>query len=134
SALKHRDVEVIRRARDCLNALGTISPAELRATAVRALIIRKPPEAVEVFLAFLPDAADTTEEDRIVAALMVLGVRKGMAAPALLAALADKMPLRRAVAAEVLAAVGDANHRAAVRKLLTDPHRGVRLHVAVALT
>ena len=133
-ALNQRDAEVVSRAKECLSALGSLSPSDLRAAAARALIVRKPLEAVEILLAFLPDAADPPEEDRIVAALTALGVRDGKVDPALLAALTDKLPLRRAVAAEVLAAVGAANHRAAVRKLLTDADRGVRLHVAVALT
>jgi HEAT repeat protein len=133
-ALKHRDLEIVRRARWCLDALKGIPPAELRAAAARALIVRKPPEGAQVLLAFLPDAADTAEEDRIVAALTALGVREGKVDRALITALTDKLPLRRAFAAEVLAAGGGANDRAAIRKLLADADRGVRLHVAVALT
>src|SRR5262249_12464741 len=129
-----RDLEVVRRSRRCLDALAGVPPADLRAAAARALIVRKPPGGVAALLAFLPDALDTAEEDRIVAAVTALGVRDGKVDPALLAALTDRLPLRRAVAAEVLAAVGGARHRAAVRKLLADAHRGVRLHVAVALT
>jgi hypothetical protein len=66
--------------------------------------------------------------------LTALGAHDGKVDAALLAALTDGLPLRRAVAAEVLAVVGDASHRAAVRKLLSDRDRSVRLHVAVALT
>jgi hypothetical protein len=133
-ALNHRDAEVASRAKACMSILGSLPPGDVRAAAAWALIVRKPPQAVEVLLAFLPDIADAAEEDRIVAALTALGVRDGNVAPALLAALRDKLPVRRAIAAEILAAVGDANQRAAVRKLLTDADRGVRLHVAVALT
>jgi hypothetical protein len=132
-ALKHRDLETSRRSRRCLDALKGPRPAELRAAAARALIARKPLKAVEVLLAFLPDAANGTEEDRIVAALTALGMRDGTVDPALLAALTDRLPPRRAVAAEVLASVGQARYRAAVRKLLTDTDRAVRLHVALAL-
>ena len=133
-SLNHRDAEVVRRAQFCLNAVNEIPHGELRAAAARVLTDRKPPQAVAVLLAFLPDAADTMEEDAIVAALTILGVRGGKADPALVAALTDKLPLRRAVAAEVLASVDETKQRAAVRKLLTDPERAVRLHVALALS
>lgn len=133
-ALNHRDAEVASRAKKCINALGNLPPVDLRAAAARVLVIRKPLEAVEVLLAFLPDAADRTEEDWIVAALTALGVRDGKVDTALVAALTDKLPLRRAIAGEVLAAVGGVTHRGAVRKLLSDTHKRVRLHIAVALT
>ena len=129
-ALNHRDVEVARRAERCLNAFQGTPPGEVRAAAARVLTARQPPQAVEALLAFLPDAGPA-EEDAIAGALTVLGSRDGKADPALVTALADKLPLRRAVAAEALA--GAAPARAAVRKLLTDPVRAVRLHVAVAL-
>jgi hypothetical protein len=129
--LAHRDLEIRRRAKRCLDALNDISPTVLRAAAARVLVARKPPGAVEVLLAFLPDSADAAEEERLVAALAVLAVRDGKVDRALAAALTDRAPLRRAIAGEVLA--GDARHRAVVRKLLTDPHPAVRLHVAVAL-
>jgi hypothetical protein len=132
-ALKHRDLEVSRRAKRCLDAFGNISPTELRAAAARVLVVRKPTGAVGVLLDFLPDVADAAEEGRIVAALEALGVREGTVDRALVTALADKVPVRRAVAAEVLAAVGGARDRAAASKLLGDADRAVRLHVAVAL-
>src|SRR5207244_1022662 len=102
--LKHRDLEVSRRARQCLGALKGAPPTDLRAVALRVLIVRKPVKGVEVLLAFLPDVADPAEEDQVVAVLTALGVREGKVDPTLLAALTDKLPLRRAIAAEVLAA------------------------------
>jgi hypothetical protein len=132
-ALKHRDPEISHRAKRCLGAIDHGHAAEWRAAAARVMVVRKPAGGVEVLLAFLPDGAGAAEEDRIVAALMALGVREGKVDGALLAALTDPLPLRRAIAAEVLAAVGKAEHRAAVRKLLADAEKGVRLHVALAL-
>jgi hypothetical protein len=132
-ALKHRDLEISHRAKRCLGAIDSAHAAELRAAAARVLIVRRPAGGVEVLLAFLPDTAGAAEEDRIVAALTALGVREGKVDGALLAALTDRLPLLRAIAAEVLAAIGKAEHRPAVRKLLADAHKGVRLHVATAL-
>src|SRR5207245_1072072 len=125
-ALNQRDVEVVRRAEQCLNALKGVPPVELRTAALHVLIARKPPQGVETLLAFLPDAENAAEEGRIVGALMTLGVRDGKADPALVAALTDKLPLRRAIAAEVLGSAGAVNQRPAVRKLLTDPDQAVR--------
>jgi hypothetical protein len=65
-------------------------------------------------------------------ALHKIAGTSGKVDPAVTNALADLSPLRRAVAAEVLAGTG-AEHRGAVRKLLNDPDPAVRLRVAIAL-
>jgi hypothetical protein len=132
-SLTHPDLEVVVRAKKCLEAHNSRDMAKVSAAAARVLTARRPPQAVAVLLAFLADAGPA-EEDTLVGVLTALGVRDGKADPALVAALTDKLPLRRAVAAEVLAHVGDARQRVLVRKLLTDAERAVRLHVAVALT
>jgi hypothetical protein len=75
---------------------------------------------VEVLLAFLPAAADAGVEDDVIGVLR-LGLSAGKAHPALVRALTDQIPLRRAAAGEVLARAGLAEHGAAVRLLVQDP-------------
>src|SRR5262249_14486903 len=62
-----------------------------------------------------------------------VAVHDGKPDPALLSALADKSPVRRAVAAEVLCKQGGEQERNAVRPLLQDPKPSVRLRCALAL-
>lgn len=91
------------------------------------------PQAVAALLDFLPW---TEEEDlacEVQQALGVLAVREGGVDAAILRALDDALPVRRAVAAEVLGGIGDAQALAAVSKLLTDSSPAVRMCAAVAL-
>lgn len=132
-ALRHADAEVVARAKRCLNAFKDVPPEDLLAAAVRVLSARQPPRALETLLGYLPDVAAAEVEEEIVTALTVLGVKNRRADPALVRALEDSLPARRAIAAEVLAGSGDAECLPKVRKLVSDPDRAVRLHVAVAL-
>ena len=106
---------------------------DLPAVAARLLALRKPPGAIETLLAYLAFTDDDTMKAEVAKA--VHGLARGSMQPdaSLLKALADELPVRRGVAGEVLAAVPDAEVRAAVRKLLVDPDLSVRLRVAVAL-
>src|SRR5262249_7875149 len=115
-------------------AMKNILPGELLATAVRVLAARKPQRSMETLLAYLPENAHPEVEEEIVHALMVLGVRTGEVDPALVHSLKDPRPVCRAIGAEVLASEDNASQRAAVRKLLSDPDRAVRLHVAMSLS
>jgi len=130
-AKNHEDAEVASRAKNCLEALGNGSHGELLARAARVLSARKSAKAVEVLLAFLPDAADAGVEGDVIRAVTVLGVSESQAHPALVQALADKHPLRRAAAGEALAGLPE--HIGAVRKLMQDAEPPVRLRVSLAL-
>jgi HEAT repeat protein len=117
-AKDHEDAEVASRAKLCLEALGNGSHGELLVRAARVLSARKSEKAVEVLLAFLPDAADSGVEEDVIRVVTVLGVSEGRAHPTLVQALTDKLPLRRAAAGEALANFPE--HVEAVRKLLQD--------------
>ena len=70
----------------------------------------------------------------IQSALTTLAVSGGTTDPALVKSLGDRLPLRRAVAAEVLAQAALDDHREALEKLLADPDlTTVRLRAALAL-
>jgi hypothetical protein len=102
--------------------------------AVRLLALRKPAGTVEAMLAFIPFADNDSVIDEVRNLLVALAVTDGQADPRLVAALGDKLPLRRAAAGEALARSGGPGHRPAVCKLLADPAPVVRFRVAQALT
>jgi HEAT repeat protein len=101
--------------------------------AVRLLALRKPAGAVDALLAYLPLATDDAMANEMQTALSALALRDGKPEAALVAALADRLPVRRAVAAEVVCRTGREAGRALVRPLLLDPDPQVRLRAAVVL-
>jgi hypothetical protein len=109
------------------------APAPLPPAAARLLALRKPAGAAEALLAYLPLAPDETMSREIQSALAVLAVRDGKLDPALVTAMADSLPLRRAVAAEVICQAGPPEQRVVVRPLLKDADPDVRLRAALAL-
>src|SRR5947209_1694345 len=74
---------------------------------------------------------DEGVEEAVLEALPAVAAPGGKAAPALVKALADKEPLRRAAAARALGAVP--GQRPAVRRLLDDAEPRVRYEAAAAL-
>lgn len=132
-AAKSRDLEVVRRAQRCLDEIEKGIQPELTAAAARLLAHRKPPRTVVTLLNYLPFSPTSEVADEIVAALTRSGVSDGKPDAALVAALTDKSPLKRAAAGEVLARAGGDKGRRQARPLLKDPDRQVRLRVALAL-
>jgi len=132
-ALKSGDAEIVRRAEECLKRVGTGPSAAVVSAAARLLARRKPAGAAEVLLAYAPKAAGEASEEDVRAALAAVAVRDGKAAPALMKALEDRSPARRAAAAVALARGGARDQLPAVRKLLQDAEPSVRLQTAFAL-
>jgi HEAT repeat protein len=130
-AAKDADLEVVDRARTCIRdiekGLATVVPA----AAARVLALRKPPGAAEALLAYLP-IADEGGAEEIQEALSLVGLPDGKPDQALLNALQDKVPARRALAAVILSQAGPSWQRD-VRRLLGDSDPTVRLRVALAL-
>jgi HEAT repeat protein len=120
-------------ARQCLQAIEGSSGASLTGTAARMLAELKPLGAVEALLAYLPFAEDETATEEISAAVKTLALRDGKLDEALIKALKDPLPVRRAFAAEVLCKIGGPEQIPAVRDLLKDPKPSVRLRAALAL-
>ena len=119
-------------ARRCLTALEANS-ASISGAVVRLTAQRRPDGAAAALLAFLPYAEDESIQEEVRSALTTMAYRDGKADPALLKALDDDSPLRRAVAVDVLCQNGLAEPRDALRKLLADPKPTVRLRAALAL-
>jgi HEAT repeat protein len=128
-----RDAEVKRRARDCLGSIEAGSRPELAGAAARLLAARAPAGATPALLAYLPWAPDADAEEEAQLALLALTAKAGRPDPALVAALEDKAPSRRAAAAQAVGHSGTAEQRRAVRRLLADPDPKVRLLAARGL-
>jgi HEAT repeat protein len=130
-----RDPDAAQRAamaRRCLKVLE-VQPGALSSAATRLLALRQPAGAAEALLAFLPNAEDETVLEEVRQALASLAYTEGKPNPALLAALRDPLPLRRATAIDVLCQDGRAEPRAELRRLLRDEQPTVRLRAALAL-
>ena len=131
-ALASPDIEVARRARQCLDDIerpGTVLPL----AALRLLAVRKPAGAVRILLAYAPYADDAAVEEEVLATLLAASGVKGRPDPALPEALRDALPARRAAAAHVLGRHEQRAQRAAVEKLLKDTDLRVRFRAATAL-
>src|SRR5207253_2695682 len=121
-------------AQKCLQVLTEKTEANpLPLAAPRLLAVRKPKGGVEALLAFLPFAEDDTLQGEVQSALGYLALRDGKVEPALVKALEDKSPARRAAAVEAIAGANLADQRDAVRALLKDADLSVRLRAALAL-
>jgi HEAT repeat protein len=133
TAMKHEDLEIRRRVRECLETIEQDKNTPLPLTAPRIVAVRKPAGAAEAMLAYLPFIEDETTLDEIQAALNALGAVDGKPDPALARALTDKVPIRRGAAALALCHSPTTETLPEVRKLLKDPDASVRLQVALGL-
>jgi HEAT repeat protein len=127
--IDNRDLNL--RVRRCLDNIETQVP--LTIPAIRLIARRRPEGAIETILAFLPTAENDAVLEESRKTLLTLAVRDGKADPVLLAALKDKLSVRRANAAEVLTQLGSDSPEAELRLLLKDPVPSVRLRVALSL-
>jgi HEAT repeat protein len=121
------------RAKFCLEAIEGGSGTSIPVSAARLIGLRRPEGAAGVLLAYLPFADDDTVADEVRDALTALASDGGKPDPALVAALKDPVPVRRAAAAEALCQAGVRAEFPAVRYLLQDPKPTVRLKAALAL-
>lgn len=107
AAGKDGDPEVGYRARITLRRMEKVPHTAVATAAVRAVVKLKPKDGAAVLLGFLP-LADTDEvADEIRTALVGLAVVDGKTEPALLAALDDKLVIRRSAAYVALIEGGD---------------------------
>ncbi len=133
SAVADPDLEISRRAQDCLDNIHLSRTSNLVLAATRMLVQCRPPESAEVLLGYLPFAEEEMVEDALLAALRQVAFRDGKPDPVFSAALADRMPLRRAAAAQILGGQTKAEDRQPVLRLLTDTDVRVRYEAAAAL-
>jgi hypothetical protein len=114
-AERDSDYEVAYRARLALKRVETVPHSAVAAAAVRAVVKLKPEGAAAVLIGFLPLADTDSLADAIRGALISLAVKDGKADPAIVAALDDKSPLRRAAAYAALTEGGVQTERIRVK-------------------
>jgi hypothetical protein len=133
AALKNSDLEIRNRSKKCLDSIEMDKTVPLSPVTPRLIALRKPKGAAEAILAYMPFADDETIFEELQSALNSVAYPKGKAHPALLKALADKQPVRRAAAAVALCNGPLADHLPQIRRLLKDKDNNVRLKVALAM-
>jgi HEAT repeat protein len=131
--LTDSELESRNRAAECVDIIAKNPGPGLPLAALRVLELRKPDGCCQVLLGYLPFADNKEVEEEVMEALLFHGRKDGKADPALLSALKDKHPLRRAGAGYALARMGDPTLRPSVRALLTDADAKVRQWVAYGL-
>jgi HEAT repeat protein len=127
------DNEAATRARDILKYIEGEEAATLTCAAARLLAEVNPDGAVDALLGFLPFAESDKAAQQVEESLVAVAAVRGKLHPALLRAVKDQVPLRRAVAADVICQVGDADQRQTVKALLKDDRVSVRYRVALGL-
>jgi hypothetical protein len=127
------DIEVVRRAEDCLKRITEGATGMAVAAAARVLAARRPAGAAQALLNYAPSAEDETVAEALRDALTSLAQPDGKTEPVLVAALTDRSPQKRLAAGVALARAKVADQLPAVRKLLDDPEPVVRLRIGLAL-
>jgi HEAT repeat protein len=134
-ACASHDPEIARRAAECRDAIEDRRKMRTRPdvvmAAVRLLAKQHPPGATAALLEYLPRAETAEVEEEIWYALDAIATAK--IEPALVAALCEKEPERRAVATCLLGRLGNDEQKRAVRRLLKDADANVRLRAAQGL-
>ena len=111
-------------------------PGQLSSAVARLIAQQRPAGAAQTLLAFLPNAEDDGVIEEIRLALAAVAHPDGKTDPALLKALQDDSPIRRALAIDTLCQNGvtvSVLEQVPLRKLLQDPQPAVRLRAALAL-
>lgn len=132
-AMRDPDLEIRSRARDCLSSMERDKNVPLSPMTPRLIGLRKPADAAETLMAFVPFAEEETTLPEVQFALNAVAMKRGKPDQAIVRSLNDAQATRRAAAAEALCLGGDRDHLPAIRKLLKDAIPSVRLKVALAL-
>jgi HEAT repeat protein len=131
-AARSTDPEVARRARLCLRRIQQNRNPRLPEAAVRLLVRRHPAGVIKALISCLP-AQTVGQEEEVVYGLYELTKKEGKIDPALMKALTDPQPSRRASSALIVGRWGEERQRAALRTLLSDAVPLVRLRTAQGL-
>jgi hypothetical protein len=132
-ALKDTDIEVVRRAEECLRRIKSGAGAAADTAALRLIAVRKPAGAAETLLSYLPFSTNHLVAEEVIGTLSAVAIRDGQPDKAILAALGDKNPQKRSAAGVALCRAGSGDQTKPVRALLQDADLNVRLSAAIAL-
>jgi HEAT repeat protein len=127
--------QIARLAQRCLHALEQ-NPGQLTSAAARLLAQYRPAGAAEALLEFAPEAEDDGVIEEIRLALTAVAYTNGKFNSALLKAVGDDSPIRRALAVDTLCHNGitpSLLQQVPLRQLLQDPNPTVRLRTSLAL-
>src|SRR5262249_51909315 len=102
AAQKNADLEIVRRAEQCLTPLAARKDKPLAAAAAPLITQAPPPQTVPVLLAYLPFLPDSSLHEEIQAALNAAAKKNASAQATLLEAVKDDHPGKRGAAAEAL--------------------------------
>jgi hypothetical protein len=117
-AAKDDDAEVVRRAKHCLEKIGSAArPDGAIGAALRLVATRKPAGAAEALLALAPSVTEPELKNELYWALESVAVRDGKPEKIVEQALDDKDPARRAAAAAALGKDGGALAKQSGRRL-----------------
>jgi len=136
--LKHAstnpDLEIRNRVNKCLARIESSKLPPLSPITCRMIALRRPKGAVEALLAYMPFAEDEALSEELQSALNATAYLKtGKAHPAVVDALKDKVPARRAAAAQAVSAGPLTEYLPELRRLLKDKDETVRLKTALGL-
>lgn len=127
------DVEIARRAEECLVRIDQGATEQVLAAAIRHLAQQKQPGTAGLFLDYLLVGEFESLNEEVRKQLPRVAILQGKADPTLVAALADPSPVKRGAAGAALARAGATDQQDAIRKLLTDPDPSVRYRLGLAL-
>jgi hypothetical protein len=108
-ATNSSDLEVARRARQCLQQIKQGPVSAVPAAVVRLVGLRKPSGAAEVLLAYLPSAPDQAVDGDVRTALAAVAFQDGKPDKALSEALRARDPVQRQAAVEALGQAPSSN-------------------------
>ncbi len=126
AAERHADPEIAYRARLALKRMEKVPHSAVVAAAVRAVVKLKPKDGAAALIGFLPMADSDDVADEIRTALVALAVVDGKPEPAIVAALDDKLVVRRAAAYLALIEGGDPNERIRIKETFAQVKAAVR--------
>jgi hypothetical protein len=126
------DPEIARSAERLCKQIEDGREKALTIAAARVLADSRAAGATRALLAYLPMAGDELLQEALLEALVAVGLKDGRAADALVAAVTDAEPTRRAAAALVLSKATK-DQQQVVHKLLKDADPGVRFRAAAGL-
>jgi hypothetical protein len=132
AAANHPDQETRDRIAELRKSIEERADPTIQAATARLIGARKPAGAADVLLNYLPFAADDMVVEDICAALQKVAVRDGKVEKAVVEALGDKLPIKRAAAGAAVVAGNAKDHLEAARSLLKDTVATVRLRVGMA--
>ncbi len=131
--LDSADVETRTRVRACIEKLARAPSALAVTAAARVLRDRRPKDAVEVLLGYLPYAPNEEAENEAMMTVFLLGAKEGKIDERLARAIEDTAAARRAAASLALARWGDPQQKKRAQEALKDPDPKVRFHAAQGL-